>query len=95
MVKKKQTLKKNIKNTSSKRDKYTIVLEDMRSQFQIFGETLGHVSNRMDEQAKHIEEIKTDMELVKSELALIRHNQVTRDEFKFLEARVARLERAK
>jgi|GEM_PF-4269293 len=34
-----------------------------------------------------------DMQILKADTALIRHNQVTRDEFKFLESRVARLEK--
>ncbi|OGZ47753.1 MAG: hypothetical protein A3J55_03825 [Candidatus Ryanbacteria bacterium RIFCSPHIGHO2_02_FULL_45_17b] len=71
------------KAVSSKktRDEYTVVLEDLRSEFRIFGEGL--------------QGVRSDLEFVKEELALIRHNQVTRDEFKFLEARVARLERIK
>ena len=81
-------LTKNLKNRNEKavsskktRDEYTVVLEDLRSEFRIFGEGL--------------QGVRSDLEFVKEELALIRHNQVTRDEFKFLEARVARLERIK
>ena len=37
--------------------------------------------------------MEADLEFVKSELGIIRHNQITRDEFKLLETRVARLER--
>ena len=72
-----------MKSTSTKkvRDEYTVVLEDLRSEFRVFGEGL--------------QGVKADLEFVKEELALIRHNQITRDEFKFLEARVTRLERTK
>lgn len=79
-----------MKSTSTKkmRDEYTVVLEDLRSEFRVFGEGLQQVNNGL-------QEVKTELEFVKEELALIRHNQVTRDEFKFLEARVVRLERMK
>ena len=82
------------KSVSSKktRDEYTVVLEDIRSEFRVFGEGLQQLDNKM---ANGFQELKTELEFVKEELGLIRHNQVTRDEFKFLEARVTRLERAR
>ncbi|MBI2097463.1 MAG: hypothetical protein HYT46_00805 [Candidatus Vogelbacteria bacterium] len=52
----------------------------------VWGEVKNH-SARFDK-------VELDLELIKSELALIRHNQVTRDEFKLLETRVSRLEKA-
>lgn len=103
MVKKlKGQKQKQIKKNHSKSDEYTVVLEDIKSQFQIFGEVLGHVSDTVDQHTKELGEIKEklinvemELEFVKEELSVIRHNQVTRDEFKLLETRVARLERAK
>jgi uncharacterized protein (DUF2164 family) len=103
---KKQT-KKPEKHTS--RDQYTIVLEDLRSQFGVFGESLEYVSDKVDEisdkvdkNSSHLDNIgirlinvETELEFVKNELGIIRHNQVTRDEFRLLETRVARLERTK
>lgn len=41
---------------------------------------------------KNVGGLRSDMQTVKGELATIRHNQVTRDEFKLLENRVLRLE---
>ncbi len=77
---------------STKRDQYTVVLEDIRSQFRVFGEGLSYVSNTLDE---HIKQSQTELEFVKEQLSIIRHNQVTRDEFHLLETRVARLEHLK
>lgn len=85
-------MKGQIKN-SSKRDQYTVVLESLRSDFKVFGEVLSAVRDDVTEIKKEIMEMKVDLEMVKSELAIIRHNQITRDEFKFLETRVNRLER--
>ena len=85
------------KHSSSKktRDEYTVVLEDIRSEFRVFGEGLQQVVSGLDDLKTDVGNVKTDLEFVKQELGLIRHNQVTRDEFKFLEARVARLERSR
>ena len=77
------------------RDEYIVVLEDLRSEFRVFGEGLQEVKTNIEHVNIELEFMKEEFEFVKGELALIRHNQVTRDEFKFLEARVARLEHAK
>ena len=95
MAKKSDSKKKsNNKDTyrSTKRDQYTVVLEDLRSQFRVFGEGLSYVSDMLDE---HTKQSQTELEFVKEQLSIIRHNQVTRDEFQLLETRVARLEHAK
>lgn len=114
-----------MKNIPKKRtrDEYTVVLEDIRSEFRVFGEGLQQVASGLEDVKTNLEdvktdladvktdlgavksdlgdlknelgEVKTDLEFVKQELGLIRHNQVTRDEFKFLETRVAHLERIK
>jgi|SRR3989344_1953945 len=94
--------------TSSKRDQYTAVLEDIRSHNKVFGESLGAVRDELKEVHEELNEvheevkdhsrrlspIEADLEIIKNELAIIRHNQVTRDEFKLLETRVNRLEKA-
>ena len=74
------------KKVSSSRDQYTVVLEGLRSDFKIFGESLDFVGDR-------VTRVESDTSIIKREVALIRHNQVTRDEFKFLESRVAALEK--
>ena len=94
---------------STKRDQYTVVLEDIRSQFRVFGEGLSYVSDTLDkhteildehtkildEHTKQSQQFQIEFEFVKEQLSIIRHNQVTRDEFHLLETRVARLEHAK
>jgi hypothetical protein len=75
------------------KDQYTVVLEDLRSQFKGFGEGLKIVDAKVDRVVKKVDQLEVDMQMVKDELALIRHNQVTRDEFKLLETRVQRLEK--
>jgi tetrahydromethanopterin S-methyltransferase subunit G len=88
------------KKQSRQKDAYTIELENIHSDFRIFGESLGFVRGEVKgntHQLVKIEErltnMEVDLEFVKSELGIIRHNQITRDEFKFLETRVTRLER--
>ena len=88
------------KKQSSRKDAYTIVLEDIRDNFRAFGESLSFIRDEVKEHTKILAEhskmlaiLKEDIEILKAEVALIRHNQVTRDEFKFLETRVSRLER--
>lgn len=108
------TLKKKAAKKRSKRNQYTVVLEDLRSQFRVFGEGLGFVSDKLDSHTRRFDGIdiklrelkieltvikerltraETASEFVKDQLSIIRHNQVTRDEFKLLETRVARLEK--
>lgn len=81
-----------VKN-STKRDQYTAVLEDIRSHNQAFGEGLSLVRDKVNKLDKHFDRVESDLELIKGELALIHHNQVTREEFKFLETRVLRMEK--
>ncbi|MBI3020369.1 MAG: hypothetical protein HYY60_03540, partial [Parcubacteria group bacterium] len=49
--------KKNVYR-STKRDQYTVVLEDIRSQFRVFGEGLSYVSDTLDEHTKQFKEIR-------------------------------------
>ena len=86
------------------RDQYTVVLEDLRSQFKVFGEGLQAVRKKGDETFEAVGELKEDvavlkedMQEVKEELHLIRNElkeKVSRDEFLALEHRVSRLEKS-
>ncbi|MEK7150664.1 MAG: hypothetical protein AAB783_00490 [Patescibacteria group bacterium] len=87
------------KQQSRERDAYTIELESIHSDFKVFGEGLSLVrdevksaNRKLDKADERLTSVEADLEFVKSELGIIRHNQITRDEFKFLETRVTRLE---
>ncbi|PIR46984.1 MAG: hypothetical protein COV07_01460 [Candidatus Vogelbacteria bacterium CG10_big_fil_rev_8_21_14_0_10_45_14] len=41
---------KRVKITTTKRDQYTVVLEDLRANFRVFGEALAGLSGRVDEE---------------------------------------------
>ena len=100
-------MKKPIKKQSTERDQFTAVLEDIRSHNQVFGEALdmvrdkvtsintrvGGIESRVGGIETRVGGIENDMQIVKDELALIRYNQVTREEFRILESRVLRLEK--
>lgn len=95
------------KENSAKRDQYTVVLEDLRSHFRAFGENLSITRDRverMDEAVARTEKevmhlrlrvgnIEGSNQEIKEELALIRHSLITREELKYLESRVGRLEK--
>lgn len=88
------------KKRSRTKDRCTAVLENIQSDFKAFGESLDFIhdeakshSRRFDTVDERLMKVESDLEFVKSELAIIRHNQVTRDEFKLLETRVLRLEK--
>jgi hypothetical protein len=92
---KNETLK-NSKETKIK-DQYTVVLEDIRSQVKGVAEGVGMLSEKFDRHIKEnqesFEKVNENMRLMRTEISLIRHNQVTRDEFKFLEDRVFNIEK--
>ncbi|TSD03372.1 MAG: hypothetical protein Athens071416_53 [Parcubacteria group bacterium Athens0714_16] len=109
----KKIIKKESTQNHHSRDEYTVVLEDIRSQFKVFGEVLGDVKeivtehtarlenvenrlggveNQLGGVENRLENVENDMGTVKKELSIIRHNQITRDEFKLLKTRVDRLE---
>lgn len=78
------------------RDRYTVVLEGLRSDFNVFGEGLGGVRENVDHMKPKIEELTEDMKIVKAELRMIRHDlkeKVGREEFETLEQRVETLEK--
>lgn len=82
------------------------VIEDFQSHMQGVAEgviALNEKVDKLDRRLGKVEEdveivkdkvtlLETDMQTVKGELSLIRHHQVTRDEFKLLESRVLKLE---
>ena len=81
------------KKQSRKKDAYTIVLEHIHSDFKVFGEGLSLIRDEVKGNSRRLDKVEERLANLEVEAALIRHNQVTRDEFKFLETRVARLER--
>ena len=96
IVKKKlKTVEKEVPN----RDQYTVVLEDLRSNFRVFGEALAGLSERVDKRfdgidkkldshSEMIAQLMLDVNEIKSDLK----QKVNRDEFAKLEKRVIMLE---
>ena len=87
-----------VKKSKIKKDYNTILLEKLGHDFGIFGEGLTHITCKVDKIADDVVQLKDGILDVKAELALIRHElkeKVGRDEFKLLENRVARLEKAR
>ena len=94
--------KKISKNTYMDRE-FGVILEDIRSDFKVFGETLLEVKKRGDDTFEAVGELKEDvavlkedMVFVKEELGLIRNElkeKVSREEFALLEKRVLSLEK--
>ena len=81
---------------SGKRDQYTVVLEDLRGQFKVFGEALSVVDKKIDRNTEMTGQIMVDVEQLKMDVAEIKHDlkqKVGRDEFARLEKRVLMLER--
>ena len=83
------------KNTSSKRDQYTAVLEDIRSHNKVFGEQLSafgdkleKVDKKLDSHTEMIGNIMIRLEEIKGELK----QKVDYQDFVRLEKRVVHLE---
>ena len=72
------------------RDGYTVVLEGIRSDIKGISEGVMMANEKMDREFKKVND---NLQLVRTGVSLIRHNQVTRDEFKFLEDRVFTIEK--
>ena len=91
------------KNNKISDNHVAVLLEGLKSDFKIFGESLTAVREKSDatfEAVGRLQEdvsvLKSDMQTVKEELHLIRNElkeKVSREEFVFLEGRVTRLER--
>ena len=82
-------------NTPSKRDQYTAVLEDVRSNIKVFGEAqsamrdqLNRVDKKLDSHTEMIGNIMIRLEEIKSELK----QKVDYQDFFRLEKRVVHLE---
>ena len=80
------------------KDYNTVLLEELKHNFGIFGEGLTHIIGKVDKIENDVSQLKDDMLDVKGQLNLIHHElkeKVGRDEFKLLEDRVVRLEKAR
>jgi hypothetical protein len=93
---KKKTIQSKKTKESPKKDQYMIVLEDLRSQFKVFGEDLMDVKKVVDSHSEilksHTEmigQILTDLSEIKNDMK----QKVDRQEFARLEKRVIMLER--
>ena len=85
-----------VKKLKPKKDYGIVLLEGLKSEFKFFGDGLSHIKDKVDKIDKDVDRLKDDILEVKAELALIRHElkeKVGRDEFRFLEQRVLKLER--
>ena len=78
----------------------SVILEEVRDNVKGVAETVSILSGTIDRVDKRLEkvesgikELRNDNVFLKGEVALIRHSQITRDEFKLLETRVLQLER--
>lgn len=75
---------------------FTVILEDLKSQFRVFGEGLEGLDNKVDDiiemtgkNTENIEIMKSDIAFIKTELRKF----VRVEEFETLERRVALLEK--
>ena len=79
------------------RDHFTAVLENIESKVQEVAEGVVVLNEKMergfDEVNGKFEKVNENLQIVRTEISLIRHNQITRDEFKALEDRVFSLEK--
>lgn len=99
-MKKKDNGKQTGKVALETRDQYTVVLEDLRSQFKVFGESLALTREVFSRQVEEIKESikkieerifyleRANLELLKE----IRENTISRSEFEELRAKVRQLE---
>lgn len=75
------------------RDEYTVVLEDIRDSCRAFGEAQQLLVEKMQGVEKKLDKMEVDGDFVKTEVRLIRREQVSRDEFDLLEKRVSKIEK--
>jgi hypothetical protein len=104
----KKSIIKNQKISKQRRtkDQYTVVLENIQSDFKIFGEHLDIVEKKLDANIeynhyqfdkidKQFNKIDKEFEFIKTELGIIRNDlkeKVSREEFRLLEMKVASIE---
>jgi predicted nucleic acid-binding Zn-ribbon protein len=56
------------------RDQYTVVLEDLRSQFKVFGEGLQAVRKKGDETFEAVGELKEDVAVLKEDVTVLKQD---------------------
>lgn len=86
------------KKSKNQKDYNTVLLEELKHDFGVFGEGLESVRKDVSVLKEDVGQLKEDMGDVKAQLNLIHHElkeKVGRDEFKLLEQRVMRLEKAR
>ena len=92
----KKKIKENSKENST-RDQFTVVLENIESKVQGIAEGVSMTNEKMDRRFEEIDnkfdKVNENLQLMRTEISLIRHNQITRDEFKALEDRVFNIEK--
>src|SRR3989344_2770891 len=96
----KKNSKKEINRKIETRDQYTVVLEDIRSNIKgiaeggvMVNEKVDRLDKKVDRMDTRLERVEGDLTVLKGEVSLIRHNQITMDEFNLLESRVLFLEK--
>ena len=90
-------VKKKKKNNTYTSTQVGVILEDIKSDFKVFGEALAGVKEKGDATFEAVGKLQEDMVIVKDELGLIRNElkaKVSRDEFNLLEKRVINLEKS-
>ena len=95
-MKKKVSKLDNSKAKSNKKDQYTIVLEDLRSHFKVFGEGLMDVKRDLFDVKKVVNSHTEMIGQILMDLAEIKNDmkqKIDRQEFARLEKRVILLER--
>lgn len=76
-------------------NKVVVILEDLRSQFRVFGEGQEALIKKVDNLIKEVDILKEDSTIIKAELVHIKSlltRKVDVEEFDKLEQRVIRLE---
>ena len=67
--------RKSASNPDYSRDReFTVVLEDLRSQFRVFGEGLGHLNGRVDQLVEDVTQLKEDVRLLKEDMSLLKED---------------------
>lgn len=89
-MKKSMSRKDTSWGSTKKRDQYTIVLEDLRSQFKVFGEHLILMGEKFD---RNINEVRLEIAKINQNIAVL-NQRITAIEERIdkLEARISKLE---
>jgi len=88
--------KKQQKNKSSERDKFTVVLENIDDKITLLAENQGSLSKKFDGLETRFDKLENSVEIIKNDIAEIKFElkrKVYYDEFEKLEKRVIRLEK--